>query len=108
MVVFDADPLLFQKKEPPPWAMAIIDTLSWWLPAGAGVLSIGAGLAALNRLDVPAALLGIGGGAASGFGVFFANWASRVWDQRLRLAYSVGSLGVSMADRAQGNPPSNF
>ena len=106
--MFDAEPLLFPKKEPAPRLMAAIDALSWWLPGVAGVLSIFAGLSALDGWNAVAALLGIGGGAAGAFGVFFANWASRVRDERLRVAYAVASLGVEMADGVQRSLPSGI
>lgn len=101
----DADPILNPKKQPQPRLMYGIDLLSWWLPAIAGVLSILAGLAALGHIDVLAASLGIAGGAASGFGVFFANWAACVRDERLKIAYALASLGVERADQAQRSHP---
>jgi len=88
--------------------MAVIDALSWFLPAVAAVSSVGAGIAALSHADACAALLGIGGGAIGFVGVVFANWASRIRDGRLAIAHAVASLGLDVAAHTQSRLPSGI
>lgn len=94
------DPLLYPPKEPPAFAVKVIDILSWALPAIAAALSIWGGIEALKRADNYAAGLGIAAGALSAFGIIFTNWASRIRDNRLKIAHALGERGFQWGAQA--------
>jgi hypothetical protein len=103
-----AGPLLNPPKEPPAWAVGIIDALSWAFPVAAAGLSVWGGAEALNRADDWAAALGIVGGVSAALGVLFTGWSSRIRDGRLAVAYAVASLGVDLASSAQSRSATLF
>ena len=102
------DPLLYPPKEPPKFARKVIDILSWGLPAIAAALSILGGIEALNGADNYAAELGIAAGVLSAIGIMFTNWASRIRDNRLRVAHALGERGFEWGAEAIARGPDSF
>jgi|SRR5215469_17711951 len=102
------DPLLYPPKEPPAFAVKIIDILSWALPAIAAALSIWGGIEALNHADNYAAGLGIVAGIVSALGVIFTNWASRIRDNRLKVAHALGERGFQWGAQAIARDGGSF
>src|ERR1700733_14312372 len=102
------DPLLYPKKAPSTRTMWRIDTPSWLLPVLAAIFSVAAGGEALRQDDSAAAFLGIAGGVASAFGVLFTGWASRIRDERLEVAHSLGNLSLNIASDAMSRTPVGF
>jgi hypothetical protein len=100
--------LLNPKRQPPLWAQHAIDGLSWGLPAFAALFSTVGGITALCNESVWAAGLGIAGGIVAAAGVIFTNWASRIRDDRLVEARSLGALGMDMASSALDRLPPYF
>jgi len=103
-----SDPLLNPKPSLSQRAQRAIDLLSWGLPAIAALCSIGSGATAISGQNTWAAALGIAGGVAGASGIFFTNWASRIRDDLLAEARSLGSLGMSMANAALERMPPDF
>ncbi|WP_114913325.1 hypothetical protein [Acidibrevibacterium fodinaquatile] len=101
MSVVDDNLLIWPRPEPSPRMLLWLTRLSWVLPIGAAVFSIGAGICGYRADDKAAAMLGIAGGLASAGGVIFTGWVSRVQDRRLATALAMASLGVDMASKAQ-------
>lgn len=102
------DILLHPRKEPPRWVLRAVDALSWGLPVVAALLSIGAGVGALRKLDDCAAVLGIAGGVISAGAVVITGIGSRIRDRRLETALALGHLGVDIGTSAQAWNTSAF
>lgn len=108
MVSVGYDPLLNPKKEPSPRLAWLIDTAACVLPVLAAILSIGAGWEALRHDDSVVACLGIAGGVVSAAGVLATGQASKIRDERMAAALSLGSLSLDIASDAMSRTPATF
>lgn len=108
MQSYDYELLLNPRAEPSPAKMRLIDGLSWALPAIAATLSIFAGATAWWHLDQWAAGLSILGGFLGALAVLFANWSSRIRDQRLAHTTNLSQLATDIAGDLQGREPPWF
>ena len=108
MTQVDYDALLNPKPEMAAWAIRTVDVLSLALPGIAALLSVFGGVAALSDANAWAAGLAIAGGIVGAFGVWFTNWASRIRDNRLAQARSLGAVSMSMASDALTRSPPSF